>query len=297
MFFGLMKLYYENFHKVYMLIKKRRFIVLAVMVFIILLNCRNSSVPSIEVVAKVEGENLSREDLLRWIPSNIPDDQKAILSRQYIDRWVQKTVLAQAAKAEGITLSEYENWSLDFLQKEMLSQKYLTAKLPRDIIITDQEISTYYDQNVQQFLRNEDEVHLVQLYLDNRDRAIDEEIKEQGNLLEVIKKNYLDSQPRRSVEKNGDLGYVPINSLKKEIARLVRSGNTGRIYGPIKIEQGYYYFQMMDKQSGGSYRSLDLVEEEIRLRLIAMRREKLTEELAQKLLEKSNVKIFPEHIK
>jgi parvulin-like peptidyl-prolyl isomerase len=280
-----------------MSIQKRRFIVLAILAFIILLNCRNSSVPSIEVVAKVEGENLSRDDLFRWIPSDIPEEQKAILSRQYIDRWVQKTVLAQAAKAEGIKLSEYENWSLEFLEKEMLSQKYLAAKLPRDVIITDQEISTYYDRNVQQFLRKEDEVHLVQLYLDNRDRAIDAEIREQGNLLEVIKKNYLDSQPRRSVEKNGDLGYVPINSLKKEIARLVRSGNTGRIYGPINIEQGYYYFQMMDKQSSGSYRSLDLVEEEIRLRLIAMRREKLTEELAQKLVEKSNVKIFPEHIK
>jgi parvulin-like peptidyl-prolyl isomerase len=280
-----------------MSIQKRRFIVLAILAFIILLNCRNSSVPSIEVVAKVEGENLSRDDLFRWIPSDIPEEQKAILSRQYIDRWVQKTVLAQAAKAEGIKLSEYENWSLEFLEKEMLSQKYLAAKLPRDVIITDQEISTYYDRNVQQFLRKEDEVHLVQLYLDNRDRAIDAEIREQGNLLEVIKKNYLDSQPRRSVEKNGDLGYVPINSLKKDIARLVRSGNTGRIYGPINIEQGYYYFQMMDKQSSGSYRSLDLVEEEIRLRLIAMRREKLTEELAQKLVEKSNVKIFPEHIK
>jgi parvulin-like peptidyl-prolyl isomerase len=280
-----------------MSIQKRRFIVLAILAFIILLNCRNSSVPSIEVVAKVEGENLSRDDLFRWIPSDIPEEQKAILSRQYIDRWVQKTVLAQAAKAEGIKLSEYENWSLEFLEKEMLSQKYLAAKLPRDVIITDQEISTYYDRNVQQFLRKEDEVHLVQLYLDNRDRAIDAEIREQGNLLEVIKKNYLDSQPRRSVEKNGDLSYVPINSLKKEIARLVRSGNTGRIYGPINIEQGYYYFQMMDKQSSGSYRSLDLVEEEIRLRLIAMRREKLTEELAQKLVEKSNVKIFPEHIK
>lgn len=280
-----------------MSIKKRRFTVLAVMACIILLNCQNSSVPSIEVVAKVDGENLSREDLLRWLPSDIPEDQKAILSRQYIDHWVQKTVLAQAAKAEGISLTDYENWSLDFLQKDMLTQKYLTAKLPRDIIITDQEISTYYDQNVQQFLRNEDEVHLIQLYLDNRDRAIDEEIKEQDNLLEVIKKNYLDTQPGRSVERNGDLGYVPINSLKKEIGRLVRNGDTGRIYGPINIEHGYYYFQMMDKQSGGSYRSLDLVEEEIRLRLIAMKREKLTEELARKLLEKSNVKIFPEHIK
>ncbi|OGB68719.1 MAG: hypothetical protein A2Y94_07015 [Caldithrix sp. RBG_13_44_9] len=277
--------------------KLRIFSVLILLSFGIYLNCRNNSVPSIEIVAKVEGETLTREELLRWLPPNLPEDQKAILARQYIDRWVQKSVLAQAAKDDGIKLSVYENWSLDFLQKEMLSQKYFTAKLPRDIIITDQEISTYYDQNVQQFIRNEDEVHLIQLYLDNLDRAIAEEIREQGNLLEVIKKNYLDSQPTRIVERNGDLGYVTINSLRKEIIRLVRSGNTGKIYGPINMENGYYYFQMMDKQAGGTFRSLDLVEEEIRLRLVAMRRQKLTEDLAQQLVEKASVKIFPEHIK
>lgn len=277
--------------------KLRVFSVLILMSFSIYLNCRNNSVPSIEIVAKVEGETLTREELLRWLPPNLPEDQKAILARQYIDRWVQKSVLAQAAKYDGIKLSVYENWSMDFLQKEMLSQKYLTAKLPRDIIITDQEISTYYDQNVQQFIRNGDEVHLIQLYLDNLDRAIAEEIREQGNLLEVIKKNYLDSQPTRIVERNGDLGYVTINSLRKEIIRLVRSGNTGKIYGPINLENGYYYFQMMDKQAGGTFRSLDLVEEEIRLRLVAMRRQKLTEDLAQQLVEKASVKIFPEHIK
>lgn len=277
--------------------KLRVFSVLILMSFSIYLNCRNNSVPSIEIVAKVEGETLTREELLRWLPPNLPEDQKAILARQYIDRWVQKSVLAQAAKYDGIKLSVYENWSMDFLQKEMLSQKYLTAKLPRDIIITDQEISTYYDQNVQQFIRNGDEVHLIQLYLDNLDRAIADEIREQGNLLEVIKKNYLDSQPTRIVERNGDLGYVTINSLRKEIIRLVRSGNTGKIYGPINMENGYYYFQMMDKQAGGTFRSLDLVEEEIRLRLVAMRRQKLTEDLAQQLVEKASVKIFPEHIK
>jgi parvulin-like peptidyl-prolyl isomerase len=278
----------------------KKIIILSFLIFLLFsihLNCRSNAVPSIEIVARVEGETLTREELLHWLPPNIPEDQKVILSRQYIDRWIQKTALAQAAKDDGIQLSDYQNWSLDFLQKEMLSEKYLTAKLPRDIIITDQEIATYYDQNVQQYLRSEDEVHLIQLYLDNLDRAIAGEIQEQGNLLDVVKKNYLDTQPSRIVEKNGDLGYVPVNSLRKEIIRLVRSGNTGKIYGPINLENGYYYFQMMDKQAGGTFRSLDLVEEEIRLRLVAIRRQKLTEDIAQQLVEKASVKIFPEHIK
>lgn len=271
--------------------------ILATIFIVNFMNCRSESKSSVKIVAKVEGENLSQEELWSWMPSDVPEDHREVLARQYVDRWVQKTVMAQAAKSEGLTLSTYENWSLDFLQKEILSQKYLAAKLPRDIIVTDEEISRYYDKNIQQFIRNEDEVHLVQLYLDNLDRAIAAEIKEQGNLLEVIKKNFLDAQPNRMLEKNGDLGYISINSLRKEIMRLVKLGTTGKIYGPIQLENGYYYFQMMDKQNSGSYRQLDLVKEDIRLRLIAMKREKLIDELAQKLVEKSDVRIFPEYIK
>ncbi len=271
-------------------------LVLAILLIGNFLNCRDDGKSSVKIVARAEGENLTQEELWRWIPPDIPEEQREILAKQYVDRWIQKTVMAQAAKAEGLTLSPYEKWSLDFLQKEMLSQKYLAAKLPRDIIVTDQEISSFYDKNVQQFIRSEDEVHLVQLYLDNLDRAIAEEIREQGNLLEVIKKNFLDTQPNRMLEKNGDLGYIAVNSLRKEIMRLVKAGTTGKIYGPIQLENGYYYFQMMDKQSSGSYRRLDLVKEDIRLQLIAMKREKLINELAQKLIEKSDVKIFSEYI-
>lgn len=271
-----------------------RLISLVLLLFI--LNCRSSNVPAIEIVARAGDQYLTREELLNWMPKNIPEEQKEILARQYIDRWVNKTVLAISAKSDGIQLTAYERWSLDNLHKEMLAQKYLNSKLPREIIITDQEIATYYEEKKDQFIRGEDEVHLIQLFLENLDRAIAEEIREQQSLLEVIKKNYLDTQINRIVEKNGDLGYVPVENLRKEIARQVKNGRTGRIYGPINIEKGYYYFQMMDKQNAGSYRSLDLVQEEIRIRLISIKREKLAEELSRKISEKYSVEIFPEHI-
>ena len=99
------------------------------------------------------------------------------------------------------------------------------------------------------------------------------------------------------VEKNGDLGYVPEENLRPEIQRIVRTGSTGKIYGPIKIESGYYYFQMMDKQKAGSYRSLDLMKDDIRTRLISIKREKLSEDLAKKIAEKMDIEVHMEHIK
>ena len=259
--------------------------------------CQSKSIPDIEIIAKVGDEYLTRDQLFKWMPSNLPEDQKPIVARQYVDRWVQKTSMAITAEKEGVELSPYEEWSMINLKKELLVEKYVDAKLPRDIIITDEEISNYYDKNKDEFIRDQNEIHLVQLYLENLDNAITEEIRELKSLEEVIEKNFLENQVNRLVERNGDLGYVPENSLRPEIQRLARNGSTGKIYGPIKIGSGYYYFQMMDKQKAGSYRSLDLMKDEIRTRLIAIKREKLSEDLAKKIADKINIEIHMEHIK
>ena len=264
---------------------------------ILFAGCQSKSIPDIEIIAKVGDQYLTRDQLLKWMPPNLPEEQKVIVARQYIDRWVQKTSMAITAEKEGVELSPYEDWSIENLKKEMLVQRYIDAKLPRDIIITDEEISNYYDKNKDEFIRDQNEVHLVQLYLENLDKAIAEEIRELKSLQEVIQKNFLENQVNRMVEKNGDLGYVPEENLRPEIQRIVRTGSTGKIYGPIKIESGYYYFQMMDKQKAGSYRSLDLMKDEIRTRLISIKREKLSEDLAKKIAEKMDIEVHMEHIK
>ena len=264
---------------------------------ILFAGCQSKSIPDIEIIAKVGDQYLTRDQLLKWMPPNLPEEQKVIVARQYIDRWVQKTSMAITAEKEGVELSPYEDWSIENLKKEMLVQRYIDAKLPRDIIITDEEISNYYDKNKDEFIRDQNEVHLVQLYLENLDKAIAEEIRELKSLQEVIQKNFLENQVNRMVEKNGDLGYVPEENLRPEIQRIVRTGSTGKIYGPIKIESGYYYFQMMDKQKAGSYRSLDLMKDEIRTRLISIKREKLSEDLAKKIAEKMDIEVHVEHIK
>lgn len=261
------------------------------------MGCHKDSVPFIEIVAKVGDNYLTRSELEKWMPPNVPEEQKEAVARQYINRWVQRTTLALGARNDGISLTSYEKWSIENLEKEMLSQKYLETKLPKEIIVTDQEISNYYDENKDEFVRDEDEVHLVQLFLENPDQAIAAEIRESKLLLDVIQKNYLDSQINRMMEKNGDIGYVQVRNLRPEIARLVKSGSTGRIYGPVRIESGYYYFQMLDKQKKGSVRSQDLVEDDIRLRLINAKKESLVEDIAKKMSEKYSVEIYPEHFK
>jgi len=277
--------------------KSPLFGLLFLLIILVLFRCQNEKIPHIEIVAKVGDNTLTRSELFNWMPPNLPEDQKEVVARKYINRWIRNTVLSLSAREEGIMLTPYEEWTVENLRREMLADKYLESKLPRKIIVTEEEISDYYEENKDEFIRNEDEVHLVQLFLENLDKAIASEIRQSKSLLEVIQKNYLDSQISRLMEKNGDLGYVPISNLRKRIARLVKTGRTGKIYGPISIESGYYYFQMMDKQPKGSYRSLDLVRDDIRLRLLFVKRQELAEKISKELTPKYSVETYPEHIK
>jgi len=261
------------------------------------LSCQKDSVPAIEIVAKVEDEYLTREQLMQWLPPDLPEEQKATVSQKYIERWVKITALAKLAQHEGIELDKYEKWSINFLKKDMLAQKFINTQLPEQLIVTEEDISNYYNKNKEEFKRDNDEVHLVQLFLDKIDRAIAREIRTSKSLLEVIQKNYLDTQSNRLFEKNGDLGYIPVKNLRKEISRLVINGVTGKIYGPIKIENGIYYFQMLDKQPAGSYRNLDIVHDEIRMRLILKKRQQIIEEITDRTIKELKVEVFLDHIK
>ncbi len=281
--------------------KKSYVFFLVVLGFILTLGiwegCHNEKVSRIEIVARVGDHYLTRDQLLKWMPPDLPEDQFDFVARQYVDRWVRTTTLYLAALESGVNLSPYEEWSIDHLKENMLAQKYLQSKLPHQIVITDKEIEDYYQQHREEFKRDEDEVHLVHLFLENRDPAIAREIQESKSLLDVIEHNYLDRKLTRLNEPNGDLGYVPISKIRREILRRVKIGKTGRIYGPISLEGGNYYFQMLDKQPAGSYRSLELVKDQIRMQLLNVRRRQLEREIAEQTAKNFKVEVFMEHLK
>ena len=261
-----------------------------------ILSCQRNAVPEIEVVAQVEDLYLTRTELLNWMPREIPADQKKVLAEQYIDRWVKTVTLYLAAKSDQVKLDDYSKWSLEYLQRQMLADKYVEKKQSTRLLVTDEDISRYYENHKEEFKRDKDEVHLVQLYLEKLDNAITKEISSAEYLLDVIEKNYLNNLGNRLFEQNGDLGYVPVEDLRSEIRRRIISGRTGKIYGPIKIDDGYFYFQMMDKKDANTIRNLENVKNDIWMMLTKIKMQKEQDNIAEAANKMFDIKIYPEHI-
>jgi peptidyl-prolyl cis-trans isomerase C len=152
----------------------------------------------------------------------------------------------------------------------------------------DQEIENYYNQHRREFVWPDEYVHMIHLILDTDDKTLKEEIASSTNLLEVIKNNFLDQQSS-SWRPSGDLGYVKLLELPQRLVQTIRQAPTGAIRGPIKTDYGYHYIQVIDLQPAGAQQDLDVVKDEIIMRLKIDRRLKEVDKLKQNLQPNFNI--------
>ena len=273
----------------------KRFVGL-IAVILLVLSCQRKVPNPAKVVARVGDAYLTIDMVTPLIPQNLPAEHRSSYIQKLVNQWVDMQILAQTAHHNGFSLDPHDQWEVDMLRMNLLAQKYINREIGRKIIVTDKEIEDYYNANKDEFKRQNEEVHLVHLFLEKRDPAIQKDIRESNNLLEVIQKNYLDQRATPVLEPNGDLGYVVFKQLRPIFQRYLKRKKTGVIVGPIRMKEGYHYFQILDRQPAGSIRSLDLVRDEIIARLQVQKRNQEIHRLIDKLKEQFEIELHLNHI-
>lgn len=229
-------------------------------------SCSNKHELPQDLVAQVNDSYLIKENLNYKVPVNLQNDTKLSMKKMLIKQWVEDEILYQTAVSEGYKLNENELYLIEDYKKSLIIQRYLDVKLNKNYKVPDKDIDDYYNDHKQEFKRKSEEVHIIHLFIENKDNAIFKEIKESKNLQEIIDKYYFDT--RSTFESpNGDLGYVAINSLPSIIQEAVKRQKTGTISNPLKADDGYHFVQLKDKQKAGSQIDLELAKDEIVRRL------------------------------
>jgi len=256
--------------------------ILAVAVTGLILSCSKSPDEKGNIVAQVNTATLSNSELESSIPEETSDEVKSALKRNLIDNWIEDEIFRQTALEEGLTLSEKEKDMIKNYERSVLVQKFLESRLKDQYRILDQEIEDYYDKHRNEFIWDDDYVHIIHLVMENDDVAIKSEIRNSKSLMDVIKKNFLDQQstPERPI---GDLKYQKLNEFPAEIVRRLKNMKTGNISGPVRTKFGYHYFQLLDNQKKGKIKELDIVRNEIVARLQLTKRNEEIEKLKNTL--------------
>ena len=202
----------------------------------------------------------------------------AAIERVKADNNLTQEGLVAALKEQGQTYDQYRK----MLKKELERVKLINYEVKSKIIITEEELKTYYDEHKDEF-NTKGKVHLAMIFLkqedpDNRkeSRALEEkaariiEKLKAGEDFENLARKF-SSGPGAS--EGGDLGVFKISELNPEMAAAIKDLSTGEVGAPIVGPSGIQIIKVVEKDQGGE-KSFDQVKNSIRSTLY---RKKLNE--------------------
>lgn len=268
--------------------KKLLIILINFLLTLIILSCQPKSENRENVIAQVNDAHITLEDLESKIPEGTSEEIKLALMRQYMEQWVEEEIFYQTAQNENLEYTQVELRLIKDYKRRLLIQRFIDSKINKNYRILDKEIEDYYRQHKEEFVWNEDNVHLIHLVIENRENDIFAEIRKSKDLLEIIKSYYFDMQSTSS-RPIGDLGYIKISDLPNALAKKVKELSTGTISRPIKLTDGYHFIQVLDIQKKGSNKNLELVKDEIKLLLNISKRKQELSKLKRELQANFNI--------
>jgi hypothetical protein len=243
---------------------------------------------NLDVIAQVNEAQITNSELESQLPDQVSSELRLALKRELMERWIEDEIFFQEAERQGFELAEDEQRMVENYRKRLIIQRYLGGQFNNAPRILDKEIDDYYDQHRNEFVWDEDYVHVIHLVMENEDRNIFEEIRKSSDLMEVIKKNFLDLQstPERP---NGDLGYLPLAQYPDAIQRRLKNQKTGSISRSVKTNFGYHFVQLLDYVKAGEPMPTEVARTEIENRLKVIKYNKSIEGLKKELRKKYTI--------
>lgn len=252
----------------------------------------------LQPAAVVGGSTISEADYISALKQKFGD--------QVLQDMVNREVVFQAAKQQGVTVdqaeldqemaqiresygsssdSEFEQalikqagTTVEALRREITYQLLLQALATKDIVISDEELLTFYNNHPERYARPM-QMRLWQIVVATQQEAeqVAAELKQGANFQALAKERSIDSLTSGN---GGDMGWLSLGDsrLPDEAQDVVAVLETKKISAPVKVRENYVIYQMADRRKA-EQQSFEQVKEAIRKELAFAQVESLDEVL------------------
>ncbi len=234
-----------------------------VVLFVILLSnsCDKNKTES-PIIAKVGESVLLLDQILNSIG---PQSDTLFYGKQlerYVFLWVDEELFYQAGVAEGFANSPEIQDELRKARRALIINNYLEKNLGEPTEIPEQNLDDYYQENQENFVRDEEEYRYSFLICKDKtySQTVLREIRKDSSFAGLVKRDY----PEKILNITWDSKYVPLERVIPGIQRTIKRLNPGATYGPVASESGFIIFKLEEKYDPGTVRDFDLVKEKIR---------------------------------
>ena len=140
--------------------RRKNNLILCACLSAIIFSCQPDKNNNANVVAQVNESYITLEELESKIPEGTNEEIKLALMRQFMEQWVEEEIFFQTAQRENITYSESELMLIKDFKRRLLIQSFIDTKINKSYRILDKEIEDYYRQYKDEFVWDDDHVHI-----------------------------------------------------------------------------------------------------------------------------------------
>ncbi|OQY28895.1 MAG: hypothetical protein B6244_05675 [Candidatus Cloacimonetes bacterium 4572_55] len=245
------------------------------------------------VIARVNGETLTLNELKRKIPREYLDSFRNDEKLEFVEQWVRQQLLYQSALEANLQKDSEVRFRLKEFEEQLLADEALRRKLEEESRVSDEEAKAYYDAHEDEFMREETEARLSHIVISNQKRATDirKRIKD-GEDFSALAKEF--SEDQMGAENGGDLGYFSESEALDDLTQAALKLKVNRVSKPIKTGFGYHLVLVTDRKEVGSIREFEQVKQDIFNNLALKKQKKWTHELIKQLEQNATIETHPE---
>ncbi len=240
-------------------------------------------------IARLDNKILSLEEIRAQIDTS--QELSPVQVQQYVQRWLTEESLYREAISQGLDRSNDIEQKIENIRRQLI----INALLDREVYsqqlsnISEQEIRSYYENNLNEFKVINDVALISYALFKNRDAATEF----RNLLIKGTAWNSAVTQRASSIVVRLDSSYQTQSSLLPvELWRVASNSGLREPSYPINTANGHYVLIVWRYLKQGQTADISFVEQEIRGRLTVLRRQKLYEQLVQNLRAKHAIEVF-----
>lgn len=241
-------------------------------------------------IATINGEDIKRDDLLRRLKSSKVTD-----SEEEADKFKKKildSIITNKLLDREIAKRNYEQ-DVDFRYSLLRMRDANLVKLFKSKIVgnaarvDNKEIEEYYGDNMEVFREPEKvRMSIIKVREKESTEKIIEELKRGADFGMIAAE--MSEDPTAS--RNGDAGWLDINTLSSDIALKLNETEIGGIAGPFNIDNNFLIIKL-DGREKGDMKGIELVRDNIAEILSKKKYEQFLNDYLVKLRSGSNIRI------
>lgn len=239
------------------------------------------------VVARVGKETLTREQLLAMVPPELSSHAGREVYLDMTRRWIRTRLLAREARRLELDDNLEVRRQIRERTEDILAQALTDRVLDTIPEMAEATLRKYYDDNQQEFLRQEPELAFRRLRLPDQATAaaMRQAITPVGFANEAQR---LNPDPSTALEAQR---FWRRSELPANVAEVLFALQEGEISPPVQVTDGWALFLVVSRVQAGTVRSFPEVADLIRLRLTEIERKRRLDEVVAQLARQSGTEI------